>query len=140
MRYTLTAWGVFYEDSGDQKIRIENKLYANIFATDKIVFEVAYRPKNMGSPTDRNSIGEDYFSCEMQQSTTDAAYWSASVSEGYYICNDTTLVYDDDVCKGLSSSDDNYTKQNEGQSDWATPYTDDGVSGPYWCTKAYSDG
>ena len=47
---------------------------------------------------------------------------------------------DTDVCKGIAGSDDNYDKQNEGQSDWATPYTDDGLSGAEWCTKAYSSG
>lgn len=140
MRYKLTSWGVFYEDSGAQKVRLEHKLYADIFATDKVMFEVAFRPKSMGAPTDRNSIGEDYMACEMQQSTTDAAYWSASVSEGYYVCNDTLQVDDTDVCLGISASDDNYDKQNEGQSDWATPYTDDGLTGPEWCTKAYSSG
>lgn len=47
---------------------------------------------------------------------------------------------DTDVCLGISASDDNYDKTNEGQSDWVTPYVDDGESGPEWCTKAYSNG
>ena len=121
-------------------------MYADIFATDKVMFEVSFRPKKLGAPTDRNSIAEDYFACEMQQSTTDPAYWSASPSEGYYICTDAYIVDDTDVCKGLYADagndvdNTNFGKTNEGQSDWVTPYVDDGESGPEWCTKAYKNG
>ena len=59
---------------------------ADIFATDTILFELAFRPKSLGKPTDEASIGEDYVQCEMSRSSTDGAFWSASVAEGYYIC------------------------------------------------------
>mmetsp|Transcript_26923 Transcript_26923/g.35995 ORF Transcript_26923/g.35995 Transcript_26923/m.35995 type:complete len:92 (-) Transcript_26923:749-1024(-) len=36
--YTLTAWGVYYEDTGVQAVRIMAKLTANIFATDTVQF------------------------------------------------------------------------------------------------------
>lgn len=63
---------------------------ANIFATDTILFELAFRPKTLGKPTDEASIGEDYVQCEMSRSSTDGAFWSASVAEGYYLCSPKT--------------------------------------------------
>lgn len=57
--------GVFYEDSGNEAIRITHTLTADIFATDTVLFEISYRPKSAALPTDKASIGEDYFQCEM---------------------------------------------------------------------------
>ena len=115
VKWTVTAWGVYYEDSGEQKIRLQHNLYANIFATDVVLFELAFRPKTLGKPTDTVSIGEDYVQCEMSRSSTDGAFWSASVAEGYYICNPTSVASegvdhkDNDTCWNQSGNDANYS-------------------------------
>ena len=72
----------------------------------------------------------------MSQSSTDGAFWSASVVEGYYICSGDSLDVAD-ACGGTlaTDADANYTKQTEGTSDWVTPYSDDDPD-DFWCTKA----
>ena len=93
----------------------------------------------MGDATDTASIGEDYVECEMSQSSTDGAFWSASVVEGYYICaNGSGTDKCDEDSGGLKladAADTNYTKQTEGTSDWVTPFSDDDPD-DFWCTKA----
>ena len=54
-------------------VRLEHILTADIFATDKVLFEIAFRPGNLDAPTDTKTIGEDYVTCEMSQSSTDKA-------------------------------------------------------------------
>ena len=69
----------------------------------------------------------------MSQSSTDGAFWSASVVEGYYICTGGS---GPDTCDGLATDpDNNYTKQTEGTSDWVTPFSDDDDT-QFWCEKA----
>lgn len=95
-KWDLYLWSVFYEDSGTTRIRIKHKLTANIFATDTVNFEIAFRPKNLPAPVDSLTIGEDYVQCDMSQSSSDGAFWSASIAEGMYVCaGDDAL----DVCK-----------------------------------------
>ena len=131
--WNVITQGVYYEDSGEHKIRITHKLVADIFATDSILFELAYRPKSQPNPTDTATIGEDYVQCEMTRSSTDGAFWSASVAEGYYICK-ATAIDSTDVCKYRSSDTTNYTQTTESTSDWVTPYSDDDAD-DFWCTK-----
>lgn len=64
-KWTLYLWSVFYEDSGTTRIRIKHSLTANIFATDTVNFEIAYRAKNLGKVLDSGTIGEDYVQCDM---------------------------------------------------------------------------
>lgn len=71
--------------------------------------------------------------CEMTRSSTDGAFWTASVAEGYYICKDTA-VDNADVCKYRGELTTNYTQTTESTSDWVTPYTDDDPD-DFWCTK-----
>jgi len=94
-------------------VRLEHKLTANIFAEDKVLFEIAFRPKSLAPPTDTSTIGEDYVTCEMSQSSTDKMFWSASVNEGYYKCNGTSKPFPNDVCKGIAGDDKNYTSSAE---------------------------
>lgn len=104
---------------------------ANIFATDTVNFEIAYRPKNLDPPTDKTTIGEDYVQCDMSQSSSDGAFWSASIAEGMYVCKGDDTA---DVC--LYIVDDTKYEQNpESTSDWVTPYADDDET-DFWCTKA----
>lgn len=133
--WTMTTYSVYYEDSGETRIRIKHELEANIFATDTVMFEVAFRPLSLPNPTDISTIGEDYVQCEMSQSTSDGFFWTASVAEGYYVCKagntDAT-----NVCVGVDQyldEDTNYTSVPESTSDWVTPYSDDDPSSP-WCT------
>jgi hypothetical protein len=117
-------------------VRLEHILTADIFATDKVLFEIAFRPGSLDAPTDTKTIGEDYVTCEMSQSSTDKAFWSASVNEGFYVCNGTSAKTDStNVCKGIADSDSNYTSTAESTSDWATPFPDEDPNDP-WCTKA----
>ena len=116
-------------------VRLTHKLTADIFAEDKVLFEIAFRPKSLGAPTDYLTIGEDYVTCEMSQSSTDKMFWSASVNEGYYKCNGTSKPFLDDACKGIAGDDKNYTSSAESSSDWVTPYADEDPDDP-WCTKA----
>ena len=94
-KWQMYLWSVFYEDSGTTRIRIKHELTANIFATDTVNFEIAFRPGNLDPPTDDQTIGEDYVQCDMSQSSSDGAFWSASIAEGMYVCDgdDTS-----DVC------------------------------------------
>ena len=102
-----------------------------------MTFEVSFRPSLLGDSQDINSIGEDYVTCEMAQSSSDGAFWTATVSEGYYlckndanpsnVCSDPTAFLDDDSA--------NYVQTPESTSDWVTPWTDDDPK-DFWCTKA----
>ena len=56
----ISSYGVFYEDSGEEKIRLVHKLTTDIFADDEVTFEVAFRPSSLPAPTDTATIGEDY--------------------------------------------------------------------------------
>ena len=72
----------------------------------------------------------------MSRSSSDGAFWSASVAEGFYQCDGSVAA---DVCS-LIVDDDNlsatsYTQQPESTSDWETPYADDDED-DFWCTKA----
>ena len=99
------------------------------------MFEIAFRPKNLPNPTDTLTIGEDYVQCEMSRSSTDTTFWSASVVEGFYVCNGNFGATDStNVCLGIAGDDANYTATAEGTSDWATPFTDDDFDNT-WCTK-----
>ena len=68
----------------------------------------------------------------MSQSSSDGAFWSASVSEGYYSCEGD---YDLDPCKYYSADDAIFKANPETASDWVTPYADDDPT-DFWCTKA----
>ena len=52
VKWTVKSYGVFYEDSGEEKVRLEFQVWADIKATDVVTFEVAWRPKSMTDPTD----------------------------------------------------------------------------------------
>lgn len=56
-KYELTSWGVYYEDSGDYKVRLMAELTANIFATDEVTFEINYRVGSIAAATDTTTIG-----------------------------------------------------------------------------------
>lgn len=86
---------MFYEDSGTTRLRLQHELTANIFATDTVNFELAFRPKNTPASTDTSTIGEDYVQCDMSQSSSDGAFWSASIAEGMYVCDGDDAT---DVC------------------------------------------
>lgn len=134
--WTMTTYSVYYEDSGETKVRIKHELEADIFATDSVMFEVAFRPSSLPDPTDISTIGEDYVQCEMSQSTSDGFFWTASVAEGYYVCKAGGQT--SNVCVGATvamylDEDTNYTSVPESTSDWVTPYSDDNESSP-WCT------
>ena len=91
--------------------------------------------------TDTATIGEDYVQCEMSQSSSDAAFWTAKVAEGYYICKPTTPPDATDVCWNIYTDEDsNYTQTTESTSDWVTPFADEDDPSDYWCTKANVDG
>ena len=105
VKWTIDSWTVMYMDSGEQFIRLQHNLTADIFATDVVLFELSYRPKLLPAPTDKATIGEDYVQCEMQRSSTDKQYWTAAVSEGYYICKGPTA---SNVCLGITD-DTQYT-------------------------------
>jgi len=60
LKWEISSYGVFYEDSGEEKVRLIHKLQADIFAADEVTFEVAFRPKSLPAPTDTATIGEDY--------------------------------------------------------------------------------
>lgn len=89
--FSLTSWGVYYEDTGQQKVRIMAELVADIFATDTVKFQINFRPKNMAAATDVASIGEDTVNCEMTRKTSDGAFWSANISDGWMKCKGTSV-------------------------------------------------
>ena len=93
--WVVKAWSVFYEDSGTTRLRLQHELTSNIFATDTVNFELAFRPKNQPARTDTATIGEDYVQCDMSQSSSDGAFWSASIAEGMYVCDGDDAT---DVC------------------------------------------
>lgn len=95
-KWEMFLWSVFYEDSGTTRMRIKHELTADIFATDTVNFEIAYNSKNNDTPKDNQSIGEDYVQCDMSQSSSDGAFWSASIAEGMYVCDGDDLT---DVCQ-----------------------------------------
>ena len=137
INWTINLWTVFYEDSGTSRLRIEHKLYANIFATDTVSFEISFRPAHEADPTDTSTIGEDYVQCDMSQSSSDGAFWSASIAEGYYTCEGDTAT---NVCLYINEATDadKYTQNAESTSDWVTPYSDDDET-DFWCTKANTE-
>jgi hypothetical protein len=131
-KWRIEAYGAYYEDSGDEKIQIIHKLTADIKATDVVLFELAFRPNSLPPATDTATIGEDYVRCEMSRSSTDGAFWSASVTEGYYICKGTDVT---DVCKGVATDPATLSDDSpESTSDWAAPYTDNDPA-DFWCEK-----
>ena len=137
IKWEVTPYGVYYEDSGTQRIRLEHKLTAEIWATDTVMFELAFRPSSLADPTDTATIGEDYVQCEMSQSSSDAAFWTAKVAEGYYICKPTTPPDATNVCWNIYQDEDsNYTQTTESTSDWVTPFADEDDPDDLWCTKA----
>ena len=142
--YRLTSWGVYYEDTGVQAVRILAELNADIFATDKVTFEINFRPGNMADATDIASIGEDTVTCEMSRKTSDGAFWTANVSDGYAYCkgaNATNRCFPQLSSGALVSEPYYYRDEStkyetfqEPQSDWATPFDDDDPD-DFWCTK-----
>ena len=138
--YTLTSWGVYYEDTGVSAVRIMAELKADIFATDTVLFQINYRPKNKGNATDVTAIGEDTVKCEMTRSSSDGAFWSANISDAYVKCTGTNVA---DRCLKESSSTkplirespSKFTEVAEPQSDWKTPFVDNDANN-FWCTKA----
>ena len=143
--YRLTTWGVYYEDTGVQAVRLLAELNADIFATDAVTFEINFRPGNKGYATDIASIGEDTVTCAMTRKTSDGAFWSANVSDGYSLCKGANVKNrcfpELDTGGALVSEpyyyrdeSNKYDALTEPQSDWATPFDDDDPD-DFWCTK-----
>ena len=77
----------------------------------------------------------------MSQSSSDTAFWTAKVAEGYYICKPTTPPDASNVCWNIYTDEDsNYTQTTESTSDWVAPFSDEDDPSDFWCTKANSDG
>ena len=138
LQWTITPTGVWYEDTGEQMIRLEHNLKTNVYATDRVTFEINFTPDGFKT-SDTETIGEDYVQCEMTQNTTDGFFWTAQVVEGYVKCAGTELV--DDVCgwsiNPLYMQDNMYTQTPESSYDWVA-FTDDDPTDP-WCTHANTE-
>lgn len=122
----------FYEDSGEEKVRLTNTLQANIFETDTVQFFLAFQPRNQANPTDPSAIGEDYFSCQMTANSADTRYWQASITDGKVTCTAATDASDRCLTAHSGLQSDN---NPEASSDWTVPVTDeDGGALSPWCT------
>ena len=141
VKFSITAWGVYYEDTGDYKVRLMTELEAKIFATDQVLFEINYRPKSLPAVTDISTIGEDFVKCAMQRSTSDGAFWTPTITEGWVACAKGSLPSDrcrpdPSVAADLTAIADEsfWTPADESTSDWAKPF-DDNDANNFWCTK-----
>lgn len=147
IKFAITAWGVYYEDTGEYKVRLMTELEAKIYATDVVAFEINFRPSSLPDPKDVDTIGEDQVKCDMTRSTSDGAFWTANVSEGWVACGSLTNVAnrcipDATVADEMTKYFDNtfWTPSDESTSDWTTPFLDDDPEN-FWCTKTNtSDG
>lgn len=130
MTWSVTSTSRFYEDSGEEKLRLVHSLTANIFVDDTITFELAFRPASQPPPTDSAALGEDFVRCQLSSNSADPRYWQASLVDGYYQCSGSDA---SDVCLGADETLVNPVQ--EASSSWATPFSDEsnGTADP-WCT------
>ena len=145
-------------DTGDKKMRWYHELTANILDTDQITFEVSFysgtdSEANAAQRKDISAIGEDGGQCTLQISSSTPTYWTATVSDIYYVCNNSGYTTSDDplvrcytastTSGGTGSNDytsDTPTVETTDENDWAVPDDgDDNFDSP-WCTRAGSSG
>ena len=126
-----SSW--YNTDTGDQKLQIRHHLEMNILASDIIEFEMSFRPNSKPYATSATAIGEDYFICKLTQDSDSPQFWTADISDGYYLCEASTPDGNGDYCNGVDYS----AKSQETQDSvsWATPYADDDEK-DFWCTHA----
>ena len=137
LQWVIEHQSVFYEDSGEEKLRMTHKLTANLFATDVVEFELSYRSKSTGVATSNTVLGEDFYICKMSQSSSDNAFWDPDISDGYYTCSTAVSGPSDFCAAGTVTEPVTYTAETQSASAWTAPFKDDDWENP-WCTKAYS--
>jgi len=127
--WSMTVWTAYDEDYGDEYLRFEHELTADIKATDEVHFEVGFRSKE--DPwTNKKVIAEDGAVCKMTQSTQDTQFWTQSSEDKYYYCAG------DSDCYFLAFKTDNvYTAGDDpgSSADWTNPHDDDDEDDPF-CT------
>jgi hypothetical protein len=136
VKWKVYSQSRFYEDSGEQKLRLTHELQANIFYSDSIQFELAYRPESQPAPTDATALGLDFVRCQLSNDSSDRRYWSATLIDGKYACGGSDPT---DRCKDVTLAE--VTETSEPSTDWVTPFSDepDGTESP-WCSNASTVG
>ena len=76
----------------------------------------------------------------MTRSSSDGAFWSANISDGYVKCKsdnvaDRCLKKSTDVKPLMREASPKFEELQEPQSDWKTPFVDNDPTN-FWCTKA----
>ena len=67
--------------------------------------------------------------CSLTVDSSDARFWQATITDGYYTCNNDADP--SNLCK--DSGDEYYQETQEASSDWSVPQADDNPADP-WCT------
>lgn len=112
-------------------MRWTHTLTADILETDVITFEVNFYAGTdaaaaKSQSTDISAIAEDGAQCTLQISSATPTYWSATVSDIYYVCNSSTYVAGTETGLDRCSGDNTYTNytptiEPTDENDWATP-------------------
>ena len=153
--WVLKVSTVINEDTGDVMLRWYHDLTANILKTDKILFEVSFYAGTDAQAATRQSadigaMAEDGGQCALQINSDDTQFWSATLSDIYYICNNTEYNASNDGplvrCVGNNSAgaantndytSDTVNVEAADENDWVLPYEDNN-SEAKWCTEAGS--
>ena len=115
---------------------------------DEIIFELSFQSEAQQSQVTQiadeksGGFGEDACRCTLTIDTSDTRFWKATMSDGYYNCNNTQA---GNICDGDNDWDaDNLTVETSEHNDWEIPpnfddedYYDETNR---WCTSANVEG
>ena len=135
-------------------MRWTHYLTADILETDQIMFEVSFYTGTDAEANTRQTkkiadIAEDGGRCTLQISSASPTYWTATVSDIYYVCNNSQFTEDSDDplvrCYDTSPNDNTYTNDTptveaNDENDWTVPDDGDDEFDDPWCTRAGSSG
>ena len=76
--WEIVTKSMFEEDTGNEYLRIEHTLTANIKATDDVIFEIGFTT-GQDPWENKMSMAYDVATCKLEQSTQDSQFWVQSV-------------------------------------------------------------
>ena len=76
--WTMKTSSMYEEDTGNEYLRIEHNLTANIKATDDVIFEIGFTT-GQDPWENKMSMAYDVATCKLEQSTQDSQFWVQSV-------------------------------------------------------------
>ena len=120
---------IFKEDEGESYIRLEFTLTKDIEADKVVEILLIFTTGNDNVVDPVELIYQDAVSCMLQQNSQDTRFWTQTVKDGYYNCNDYTCSAPSGVWNDDSSPSD---------VDWTAPIEDDDPYAPF-CTPHSTD-